>query len=366
MLYSHSANIAVAIAGGVLSLVFCSLRCYTRIFLLNSFASDDFFSIIALVRPTSPPCTFFGDPSADSGVHQVFKLSECGVYLDGLFKNGFGQHVPDLSRETLVRAFRDGWLFGVFYIIGTGLVKISFAITLLRLMSGRFHRTVIAGTLFAITVVTIVISVLTITTCSPPKYFWEQGVDPWYLAKASGKDPDALGLKRQGSCVSRGPQLNYAYTIIILVVDLMLGIVLPFMILRNLNMRFGLKVTSGLLLALGTLATVASIARLGYLDTLAKVDILFYARPYFTWSDLEFSLCLIGTSAAMLKPLLIRLGVFKDASVAGSSGYSKGPSAARRWIPRSFATDPEASPRHAWFGDTSEMKSDISRSRLVG
>ena len=312
----------------------------------------------------SRACIFFRDPSADSGAHQALKLSECGVYLDGLFNHGFGQHVPDLSPETLVRAFKDEWFFNVIYIVGTGFIKISFAITLWRLMYGRYHRTLVAGTLVVVTIVTIVISVLTCTICSPPKYYWEQGVDPWYLAEVSGKDPDALGLKRQGSCDTRGPQLNYAYTTIILVVDLMLGIVLPFLILRNLNMRLGLKITSGLLLALGTLATVASIGRLAYLNTLAIIDILFYARPYFIWTDLEFSLCLIGTSAATLKPLLVRLGVFKDTSVAGSSGYSKDRSAARRWIPPSFATDPEVSPRHAGSGDDSELKPTVAQLSL--
>ena len=52
MLYSHTASIAVVIAGGALSLGFCLLRYYTRIFLLHSFGLDDFFSVIALVRAT--------------------------------------------------------------------------------------------------------------------------------------------------------------------------------------------------------------------------------------------------------------------------------------------------------------------------
>ncbi len=56
MLYSREANITVAIIGSTLSLIFCLLRYYTRIFLLKSFGLDDYFSVIALVRvPSSRP-----------------------------------------------------------------------------------------------------------------------------------------------------------------------------------------------------------------------------------------------------------------------------------------------------------------------
>lgn len=52
MRYGHDANVALAIVGVALSLVFCLLRYYTRIVLLKGFGLDDYFSVMALVRAT--------------------------------------------------------------------------------------------------------------------------------------------------------------------------------------------------------------------------------------------------------------------------------------------------------------------------
>ena len=260
-------------------------------------------------------------PAADTFCFKIFYMVYTGFYLDGFYNAGFGRHLADITDPYQIkRAFRDFWTTNLLSTIGVCLIRLSFAVTLWRLLARSAVRVGIA----AIIVVTVcmggVVAGISVCICWPPKYFWEQALDPWYQAEVRGQDPNALGLKRQGSCLSLGPQLGYTQLSTFIAIDLLLAIVIPFFALRNLKMARQIKLICLSLLSLGAVATVAAACRLAYTFTFADLDILYGGRAVIMWAQIEWATCLIATSCAVLRPLI---SFAKDPARRESSGSDR-------------------------------------------
>ena len=229
-----------------------------------------------------------------------------------------------MKPDNIERAFRDLTLFVIFYSIGTALIKLSFALTLLRLLRDRVHKYIVNGVIVMVISITALNVFYNIFFCSPVAYNWGRATDPYFLAVAAGKDPAALNLKPGGHCKSLTSivAVTYLHAAVLLIVDILLGMVLPIILLKDLKMKTGLKITSGVLLSLGTFASVATAVRLYYLRLLLKPDTLYNANPGLFWNDLELSWCIIATSLATLKPLANKLGLIKDSTTRPNYYYT--------------------------------------------
>ena len=153
------------------------------------------------------------------------------------------------------------------------------------------------------------------------RYQWTKAVDPYTALLFEGVNPESVGMKPQGACKDQSGLVSegYAQLAVMVFSDASLGILMPILLLKDLQMRRSLKITSGVILGLGCITSVASIVRIWYIHTLSNTDIFYSGQPLFMWSTIEYAWCLIATSCATLKPLVNKFNVFKDFTTRGTS-----------------------------------------------
>ena len=246
-------------------------------------------------------------------------------YLNALHVAGYSPHPAPNSAHTRQR-LRDEFICMILYIFGICMIKVSFAITLLRIMVERRQIIIVKILIAAIVGMTISFFVVTILTCTPISYFWTRATDPYAIAQFLGvPDPGVDGLVPKGSCrppLTYGMPAMYSQVCLTIAVDFALGLVLPFLMLRNLRMRGSLKVTAFTLLALGAIPSIASIIRLCYAWTFASENALDNAQPLFVWSNVEFAWCQVGTALTTLRPLANKFGFLTDTPSRRSPAFS--------------------------------------------
>ncbi|OJD23190.1 hypothetical protein ACJ73_05461 [Blastomyces percursus] len=210
---------------------------------------------------------------------------------------GLGKHNTEIeSVQKTVNAFKGLFIANLFYIIASGLVKISFCLSLLRVVViGRAY-------VYAIYVVGAITTIFTtfywffsLFTCSPVSFLWEQ------LQR-----PPHEGTCRQYHTVVSG---GYVHGSIICLGDITLAIV-PALMLRKLNLSHRTKVSASLLLGFGAVASIATIARLVYIHNgNDMVNFLFTNSELVIWSAVEVGVSVIAVSAVTMKPLLVKYNI---------------------------------------------------------
>ena len=254
-------------------------------------------------------------------------------YLLGFARYGAGKHLGDIANPHIVEAgLRDIFVAEVGYTAGTGILKISFAFTLLRIVIHPIQRRVLQGVIVVVFVYSIfATSYSTIFLCAPVSYAWKQALDPYNLIRAIGQDPDALGLKPLGHCRRMPLPPIYLHAALLIVVDLVLGIIIPIFLLKDLKMDRGLKITSGVMLGLASIALVTTIVRMVYLSGLASADILYDSRQFLVWTHTEICWCMIGISCSLLKPLLVKVGIVATRTTQSRGSRTTGGSGTGKW-----------------------------------
>jgi hypothetical protein len=124
------------------------------------------------------------------------------------------------------------------FILGTALVKVSFALTLLRIIRLRLHRWGVYVALVAAVLMGIANFFLVLFTCKPIHAFWTTAEDP-----------------TSGTCHDISTQVagSYVHGAVSLFVYVLLGIVLPAHLLYGLQMQTRVKLLAGFLLSLGSM-----------------------------------------------------------------------------------------------------------------
>ena len=248
------------------------------------------------------------------------------------------------------------------YTWGIGAIKIGFGLTLLRLLHNRYQLLLLYFTMAIIIIGQIFVTFFLTFFCTPVEYTWTRALDPYVILQAEGADPDALGFKPKGKCHDPQGLVDEGYLQVALMIwsDLVLGIVLPVLLLKDLNMRIGLRITAGIILAIGSSASIGSIIRAPYLGDIAGDDIFFTGQPIFLWGSIEWALCLIATSCATLKPLYNWM----------TANSSNDPNAFNTEDQRVYALEKRRRPKvrslfhisrteHTWKGDTTS-KPDLA------
>ncbi|KAH8197857.1 hypothetical protein TruAng_007956 [Truncatella angustata] len=303
----------VLIAFLLASTVSVAARCYTRIRLVRIFAVEDYLAVATYI--------FYA------------AYTTCALIS---IQHGLCSHVADVPLEERPKAIMWRWIAVTFYILVSGMTKLIVGIFLTRTLW------VIMG---IIAVYSVFYAILNINTCHPIEHEWlRYGVEPTDMTGCNDK--------------LLGTIPTYIAAFLNVIVDWILAIV-PATVLWNLKMEKKLKITTYIVLAIGSIASVASIVRIPYAqDFLVKPDYLYQFTDLGIWSTVEIGAGLSASCLATLKPLLRRMRTgqassnpFDESAFSGSFQYHKGrPSS----IPRIYR--PDLSNHYAMVSITSEGK----------
>ncbi|KAF4633850.1 hypothetical protein G7Y89_g4263 [Cudoniella acicularis] len=235
------------------------LRCYCRIVIVKGFGLDDWFAVAAWVH------TF-----AISGVH-----------------HGTGQHAADIPPAELPVGLKWWWACEPVYILTCMALKFSIGIFLLRIAVARTYKIIIWAVIIVTEVYSAFFFFLFILQCRPSAYFWTQ-----YTGG-------------EGTCINPKVTVDafYAYSAISCVADWTLGVI-PIFMVWNLQMNSRTKLSVAAILAVGAIASSATIIRIPYISGMANIsDFLYSTMDVAIWSTVEPGIGITASAAATLRPL---------------------------------------------------------------
>jgi hypothetical protein len=138
------------------------------------------------------------------------------------------------------------------YIVTLAFIKNSICITLLRIAIEKYHKWVLYATLTISTLVSVIGFIGVLTVCKPVEAQWEMTA---------------------AQCASRSViiSLNYLISAGAIVTDWSCAIV-PALILWKSQLKTKVKLSVGIVLGLGSLASLSTFARLPYLQYYGDFD----------------------------------------------------------------------------------------------
>ncbi|PVI04848.1 hypothetical protein DM02DRAFT_585438 [Periconia macrospinosa] len=260
-----------------------SLRCYTKLVLVKSFAADDYFSVLTLIA----------------------FLMFCTLALLGV-QNGTGKQRYLIPDEDFPNGMKWWWGCEPTYIICGIFLKISIGIFLLRIAVERAHRIILWTCLITIQVYSVFFLFLFTFQCTPISHFWEQF------------------RGGQGKCIDSNIIVGtfYGYSALVCVTDWTFSIV-PIFIVRKLQMSKQKKISVGIVLAFCAIGSTATVVRIPYIKGLKDIPNFLYATTDVAiWSISEVGIGLGASAAATLRPLLRKI-LGETSIVGGSTGARK-------------------------------------------
>jgi len=250
-----------------LSAITVFLRCYVRIFMLNLFRPEDWLAIVTL------------------GLSIVYT-----AFVVMSIQNGAGQHVDSVPKEDIPKVLKMRWAGEITYVATGAFLKLTVGVFLLRICSRRWHKVTICTVLVFCVAFNISYILFAAFQCQPVAYFWER-----YSSSSN-----MTGSCFPGELVTG---LTYAACGINAVGDWILGL-LPIVLVRNLDLVKRQKISVAGILALGAVASTATIVRLFYVWQLNhNEDTLYKFTDLAIWSTVENGLGLTASSIATLRPL---------------------------------------------------------------
>ncbi|KAI6789848.1 hypothetical protein KC361_g8292 [Hortaea werneckii] len=248
-----------------LTTITISLRLYCRIYIQKALGWDDWVAFFAWV--------FF------------IIFSSCAI--TGAH-HGTGQHAWNIQPpEELPVGLKFWWLCEPFFVISNMAIKASIGIMLLRLCVNRIHKIVIWTVLVVTQLYSLFFFFIFLFQCLPSEYFWTQ-----YTGG-------------EGSCMNTDIIVGvfYGYSAISCAGDWTFSI-LPVFLVWNLQMGRKEKISVVMILAVGALASIATVARIPYVHTLRNsADFLYATTEVALWSCVETALGITAACAATLRPL---------------------------------------------------------------
>ncbi|OJD32531.1 uncharacterized protein BKCO1_37000113 [Diplodia corticola] len=177
--------------------------------------------------------------------------------------------------------WRDWFMFMVAYCSSVLLVKLSIALTLLRIASGRrVYAWIIRATIALFTVVTVIVLI----------YAWDKSIP-------DGKCKDARILTA----------MSFALSATNILTDWTCAL-LPIPLLWNLEMNRNSKIAAGCLLSFGVFASACAIIRLQYTVGLsATEDYLFHISSVMLWAYAEVGVGMTAANCSTLRPVFKRI-----------------------------------------------------------
>ncbi|KAI0480352.1 hypothetical protein GGR56DRAFT_268245 [Xylariaceae sp. FL0804] len=242
------------------------LRCYVRLFVLKAFRTEDWLAVATLL---------------------CFASYATFVMLS--IQYGAGKHTDAVSLPDVVQAIKFRWAGELAYVVTSVFLKFTIGIFLLRICSRAWQKAVIWIVLVACLVFNLFYCFIAAFQCNPVDYYW--------MAYEGAED---------GKCLSKTiiTSSTYSASGINACADWVLGL-LPIALVWNLDLGKRQKMSVAGILALGSIASAATIARIPYICKLVsnKEQTLYEFTDLAIWSTIENGLGLTASSMATLKPL---------------------------------------------------------------
>ncbi|KAI2615519.1 hypothetical protein GGR54DRAFT_642281 [Hypoxylon sp. NC1633] len=241
------------------------------------------------------------------GWDDTLAILSFGTYIpSGVFVilcTRYGLGTPDAEIDDLLKARAALYLgyWQMHYAASTNLVKAGIAVALLRLTTAqRLYRYIIYCILLSAPIFTVAVIILLVTTCRPLGAQWDLALGPCTVHNLMA-------------------YLSYLFTVFTVILDWACAII-PYLLLRNLEMRPRVKISLIVILAFGSLAGVCAIIRLPYLKYyLIEEDQLYGDSPdhfanIILWSTVENGIGIIAASLPPIRKLFRYYGTTQEKS----------------------------------------------------
>ncbi|KAI2642564.1 hypothetical protein GGS21DRAFT_178478 [Xylaria nigripes] len=249
-----------------LSAITVLLRCYVRLVVLRIFRPEDYLA---------------------AGTLMLFIAYTAVVSLS--IEYGAGKHTVDVPKENIPKVLEMRWVGEIIYVATAATLKLTVGVFLLRICSQMWHKVTIWIVLVVCVVFNTCYFFLAAFQCRPVRYFWEQYTN----------------ASLNGSCLSFEftTSLTYTFSGINAAGDWFLAL-LPVALVRNLELGRRQKISIAGILAIGIVASAATIVRVFYVWQIEQGgDVLYEFTDFAIWSTVENGLGLIASSVVMLRPL---------------------------------------------------------------
>ncbi|OJD29105.1 cation-transporting atpase 4 [Diplodia corticola] len=215
--------------------------------------------------------------------------------------NGIGAHKERITVYYDQQGRKWFMFFQIWYIASTVPIKCAICIALLRITQQRKYRYSLWGIMFLSTIGAVTTIATVLAQCQPIAATWDKDL---------------------GTCIDTKVITNSSYFLSAcsIITDWSCAI-LPAFILWNVQLRFRIKASVVVILALGVVASTATLVRLRYLLNYNSPDDYLYGLANIAvWSIIESGIGLVAGSLPALRPLLRFIPFF------GSSLSHSGPS----------------------------------------
>ncbi|PSR77660.1 hypothetical protein BD289DRAFT_142834 [Coniella lustricola] len=274
---------AVCLSFLVLCLITVSLRTYTMCFILKRFFVEDYLAVLTLL-------IYIG--------FTVLALLSVSF--------GLGQHDDDVSVEDLTSASKYCFIAAVVYIVLSYLVKVIVGLFLARICSAsnqKWQRTTIYIMFVFVGIFYGAYFFIAIFACQPVEYVWL-------------RDNPNSTVKGECNPSVAATSISYIATGLNCVADWMLSL-LPALVVWRAKLDRRTKMSIILILAFGSIASVATLIRVFYAKELVNHnDYLYNFTPLATWSTIEVGTALTASSLATLKPLFRKFTAVFNSTIA--------------------------------------------------
>ncbi|KAJ4393443.1 hypothetical protein N0V93_002653 [Gnomoniopsis smithogilvyi] len=321
---------AVILSFLALCTVAVSLRIYTMGFILKRLFLEDFLAILALL------------------IYALFTA----VAISSI-RYGLGKHLRDVTPADRPLATKYCFIAAIVYIALSYLVKVIVGLFLVRICSAshqKWQRIAIWTMLGIVGLFYGAYFFIAIFACQPVEFTWTR----------YSPDPPSYG-KCNASVAATA--ITYIATIMNVVADWMLAI-LPATVVWQAQLDKKTKISISIILAMGSIASVATVIRVIYAKELLYQDeYLYNFYDMAVWSTVECGMALTASSLATLKPLFRKMTIIftttRQSSFVHSAEYSSRKPDTRK--PEGRVVDGQKSP--ASFSTYRPRKVSIPRGR---
>ncbi|KAF2868788.1 hypothetical protein BDV95DRAFT_609694 [Massariosphaeria phaeospora] len=219
---------------------------------------------------------------------------------------GVGAHVERLTEHQMQQAFKWFLIAGVAYVAATAPVKASICVLIMRISTNRIHHWILYGVIFASTAGSIIRICAFLGRCHPVEAAW----DP---SKGKCGSPEIM------------THVAYFFGALCIATDWICAVI-PVFVVWNIRLTWKAKVYVGIMLALGVLASIATIIRMRYLLAYQSPhDRVYGLTDIAIWSEVECCIGIVAGSLATMRPLLRYLRFLGIATQSSRSAESKLP-----------------------------------------
>ncbi|KAF2642450.1 hypothetical protein P280DRAFT_447850 [Massarina eburnea CBS 473.64] len=203
---------------------------------------------------------------------------------------GVGAHADRLTEYQIEQAKKWFLIAGLAYAAATAPVKASICVLILRVTPQRRFRWILYSVIATSTLGSFIRVVTYLARCQPLEAAWNP-------SKGKCGSPSIL------------TKVTYFFGAVCIITDWICAI-LPAFVIWSIQLSRKAKIYISVMLAMGVLASIATIIRMRYLLAYQDPkDYVYGITPIAIWSEIECCIGIVAGSLATMRPLLHYLGI---------------------------------------------------------